>query len=213
MKTVYLNFRRSFRAWVALIPLVIIVSVFFLTWGSAVNSGLLCEGKTYSIWLVEAEVAPLSADSSAPDLVGYIEWQGQVVLRTLTARNCLIARWDPIGLAVGQILEGEVGTSSLQRVGRIRHTPQGRISVAVFAQGFLTQEFIGGIDVPLSCLKLGLNTIQHDGRVRRIQLAVVDAGGDLENHEWAVTEQVHAIHARHLIVQRNASPSHDLIAP
>lgn len=198
-----------FRLAVFFLPLAIIASVIYLVRVSHVAERNLHTGTTYSVWLVEAEVAPLSESAAAPDLVGSIDWQGQVVLRTLTARNCLIARWDPIGLSVGQLLEGEVGTSSLQRVGRIRHSLDGKISVAVFAQGVFKHEFVGGVDVPLGQLKLGLNTIQLEGPLRRIQLAVADAeaNGVLENHEWVVLEGVQVLQEAPASMQASVWPS------
>ena len=81
----------------------------------------------YTLWIAEAEVAPTKNDDSkwdvdgtAPDLSAMIVWKDQVILNTVSSDDSLIGRWDPIAISVGDVMKGEVSTSTVKRIARIR---------------------------------------------------------------------------------------------
>lgn len=153
---------------------------FFLA--RAESTGKLKEGVTYAIWITEAEVAPKNSngtawdmDSSAPDLFAMLAWQDQVVLSTVVNQDGLIARWEPVAIDVKSVLQGEISTSSIQRVARVRLGPNQSIEVAIFDDDLLDREFAGGVRIDLGSLRLGRNEIISSGNLRRLQITVADA--------------------------------------
>jgi len=194
------------RWLVAAVPLLLIATVIVaFTMPGCFSEGAhgLKAGETYAVWIAEAEVAPVEGAASAPDLVALMEWQNQVILKTVVSRNSLIARWEPVGVSVGQVLEGEVSTSSVQRVARVRLTPGGTISVGVFDRGLLHRELIGGFTVPLENLRLGVNEIPGGNRLRRVQLAVTraESGAVADKSQWVVSEGVQPLQSAPSIMQ------------
>jgi hypothetical protein len=157
---------------------------FFLA--RAESTGKLKEGVTYAIWITEAEVASRNSDgktwdmdSSAPDLYAMLAWQDQVVLSTVVNQDGLIARWEPVAIDVKSVLQGEISTSSMQRVARVRLGMNQSIEVAIFDDDLLDREFAGGVRIDLECLRLGRNEITSSGNLRRLQIAVADAVGQV----------------------------------
>ena len=83
--------------------------------------GKLEVGKTYEVWLQEAEVSPLSrngekwdADGSAPDLCAMMSWHDQIVLKTVVASDGLIASWGETAINASQALKGEADSSAAE---------------------------------------------------------------------------------------------------
>jgi hypothetical protein len=148
----------------------------------AESTGKLKKGVTYAIWITEAEVAPRNSngaiwdmDSSAPDLFAMVAWQEQVVLSTVVNQDGLIARWEPVAIDVKSVLQGEISTSSMQRVARVRLGMNQSIEVAIFDDDLLDREFAGGVRIDLESLSLGRNEIVSSGNLRRLQITVADA--------------------------------------
>ena len=148
----------------------------------AESTGKLKKGVTYAIWITEAEVAPRNSDgttwdvdSSAPDLFAMLAWQDQVVLSTVVNQDGLIARWEPVAFDLKSVLQGEISTSSMQRVARVRLGTNQSIEVAIFDDDLLDREFAGGVRIDLGSLRLGRNEIISSGNLRRLQITVADA--------------------------------------
>ena len=162
-------------------------------------------GKTYEVWLQEAEVSPSDrhgepwdSDGSAPDLRGMMSWQNQVVLQTVEASDGLIARWGETAVNASQAFKGEADAHSLQRVGRFRMDSESLIELAIFDGDVGVSEFAGGFRIPLSSLRLGINRVNGSGVLRTIAFRVSesnDAGnveetGEETGEEWILTEGV-----------------------
>lgn len=158
-------------------------------------------GKTYEIWLKEAEVTPLDrngekwdTDGSAPDLRGMMSWQGQVVLETVEASDGLIARWSDTAVSASQALKGEMDTQSLQRVGRFRMDLKGFIEIGIFDGDLVSSSFAGGFRIPLSSLSLGHNRVDGSGALKTVAFRVSESDSLEEDHgsntEWKLTNGV-----------------------
>ena len=158
-------------------------------------------GKTYEVWLQEAEVSPLDrngeawdADGSAPDLRGLMSWQDQVVLKTVEASDGLIARWGETAVNASQALKGEADSHSLQRVGRFRMEDSGAIELAIFDGDVGLAEFAGGFHIPLSSLRLGNNRVHGSGALKSIVFRVSGSApasdGEKQHEEWKLVEGV-----------------------
>jgi hypothetical protein len=143
------------------------------------KKSILEMGKTYEIWLKEAEVSafdpdgkPWDSDGSAPDLRGMISWQDHVVLQTVEASDGLIARWSDTALSASQAIQGEVDIQSLQRVGRFRMDAEDSIEICIFDSDLVSNSFAGGFLISLPSLRLGNNSILGTGALKTVTLTV-----------------------------------------
>lgn len=163
--------------------------------------GKLEDGKTYEVWLQEAEVSPLGrngekwdADGSAPDLFAMMSWHDQTVLKTVVASDGLIASWGETAINASQALKGEADSHSLQRVGRFRMENEGAIEVVIFDGDVGLAEFAGGFRIPLSALRLGINRVKGGGALQSIAFKVSTSGTgsdeEASSEEWKLTEGV-----------------------
>ncbi|MED5585026.1 MAG: hypothetical protein VYB61_01610 [Verrucomicrobiota bacterium] len=161
---------------IALIGLGILISQFFKTKEAPVT-----KESVFSLWVTEAEIAPVEEnndrwdkDGSAPDPGALVTWQDQVVLETVVAKDSLIARWDPVAISVGDVVlsKGGISTSSVKRIARVRNAGKGNFSVALFDEDILGRDFIGGWTIPTAQLRPGLLELKSGKALRRIALAV-----------------------------------------
>jgi len=149
------------------------------------KSQQLREGVTYAVWLSEAEVAPRKADGSpwdadgtAPDLFAMIQWQDQIVLETVTDRDTLIARWEPVAVDLRTLLSGEVSTSSVKRVAMVRLDPGEPLVIGVFDNDLVGADFVGAFEVSLKGLRLGVNEVISEDSLRRLQIVVAESDSE-----------------------------------
>lgn len=177
--------RLSFPFWVKLgAPFGLAALTGLSVWLAGVGSGSsakLKEGVTYAIWITEAEVSPKNpegstwdSDSSAPDLCAMIAWQDQIVLRTVVVQDAIIACWEPVAVDIGSVLRGEISTSSVQRVARVRLEKGQPLVIGVFDEDLLDREFAGGVSIAPESLRLGSNEITSPGTLRRMEIMVAD---------------------------------------
>ena len=160
---------------IVLIGLGILISQFFKTKEAPVT-----KESVFSLWVTEAEIAPVEEnndrwdkDGSAPDPGALVTWQDQVVLETVVAKDSLIARWDPVAISVGDVvLSKGISTSSVKRIARVRNAGKGNFSVALFDEDILGRDFIGGWTIPTAQLRPGLLELKSGKALRRIALAV-----------------------------------------
>jgi hypothetical protein len=183
------------KVFLIAVPILLITGAILIASHFSKNPGRGLEtGKTYEIWLKEAEVASLDrngekwdTDGSAPDLRGMMSWQGQVVLRTVEASDGLIARWGDTAVSASQALKGEVDTQSLQRVGRFRMDSKGFIEIGIFDGDPVSSSFAGGFRIPLSSLRLGNNQVDGSGALKTVAFRVSESGS-LEEDDGSNTE-------------------------
>jgi hypothetical protein len=165
------------------------------------NDCVLETGKSYEVWLKEAEVSAFDrsgeswdTDGSAPDLRGMISWQDQVVLQTVEASDGLIARWGDTAISASQAIQGEADTQSLQRVGRFRMDAEGSVETCIFDNDLGSHSYAGGFRISLSSLRLGDNYITGAGTLKSVTLCVreADAGGNdnVPKVAWVLTDGV-----------------------
>jgi hypothetical protein len=179
------------KAFLIAVPILLITGAILVVIHFSKNPGRGLEtGKTYEIWLKEAEMSPLDrngekwdTDGSAPDLRGMMSWQGQVVLQTVTASDGLIARWSDTAVSASQALKGEVDTQSLQRVGRFRMDSKGFIEIGIFDGDLVSSSFAGGFRIPLSSLRLGNNRVDGSGALKTVAFRVLESDSLEEDHE------------------------------
>lgn len=172
----------SFLAKAAL-PLLLVGAVAVGTWfwRSGSLRGLV-DGRTYEIWLREAEVAPTDRDGnpwdpdgSGPDLTGIVSWQDQRILETTVASGGAIARWEPLAVKPVEILmKGEADAATVRRVGRFRMARGGFLEVGVFDDDPFDREFVGAFRIPMESLRPGVNGIRNDGTLCRLVMVVAD---------------------------------------
>jgi hypothetical protein len=163
------------------------------------DRGKLSLGKTYALWLVEAEVAdrpnkerPWDIDGSAPDLIGRLFYRGNSVLKTHVARNALVARWETVALSWKDLLEGEVSTGSIHKVAHVTVANSDLLEGKIFDEDLLNQEFVAGFSVPLAELRKGENilmTADKDAPIKRLTIMVVAV--DPEEAGSAKSEKYH----------------------
>jgi hypothetical protein len=175
-------------------------------------------GKTYEVWLQEAEVSPSDrhgepwdSDGSAPDLRGMMSWQNQVVLQTVEASDGLIARWGETAVNASQAFKGEADAHSLQRVGRFRMDSESLIELAIFDGDVGVSEFAGGFRIPPSSLRSGINRVNGNGTLRTIAFRVSESNdaGNVEEtgEEWILTEGVQELNELPLAMKGAAEGS------
>jgi len=177
-----MNPKMSFLAKAAL-PVVLVgaVAVGTWSWKSGSMPGLV-DGRTYEIWLREAEVAPTDRDGNAwdpdgsgPDLTGIVSWQGQRILETTVASGGAIARWEPLAVKPVEILmKGEADAATVRRVGRFRMARGGFLEVGVFDDDPFDREFAGAFRIAMESLRPGMNGIRNDGILCRLVMVVAD---------------------------------------
>jgi len=133
----------------------------------------LKEGQTYALWVSEAEVAPEGGSSKAPDLMALMEWRGKVVFESVVSRGALVGHWEPFVLRPGDLVGGgPVSTTSVQNVGRLRLQAGDSVVVGIFDARLLSRRFLGGFEVPVGELHLGVNEMRGGGLVSRVQITV-----------------------------------------
>jgi hypothetical protein len=190
------------KALLILVPSLLICSIFIaLKHFSKDKSYRLKIGKTYEVWLKEAEVSaydrsgePWDSDGSAPDLRGMMIWQDQVVLQTVVASDGLIARWSDTAISASQAIKGEADTQSLQRVGRFRMDAEGSIEICIFDNDLVSNSFAGGFLIPLSSLRLGNNCLSGNGALKTLNFCIRSCDS-IENDntsqsDWMLTTDV-----------------------
>jgi hypothetical protein len=204
-----------------LAPLLLIGAAIQLTSHFMKGAGGKLEiGKTYELWLQEAEVGPVGRngekwdfDGSAPDLKGIMSWQDQIVLKTVEASDGLIARWGETAVNAAQALKGEADSHSLQRVGRFRMENEGAIEVVILDGDLGATEFAGGFRIPLSSLRLGINRVNGSGTLRSLAFKVSssEAGGDAEasSEEWKLTVGVQELNELPVAMRNRSEQSLD----
>ena len=133
----------------------------------------------YSIWLTEAEVAPTKKDQSqwdvdgtAPDLSAMVVWKDQIILNTVTSNDSLIARWDPIAISVGDVFQGEVSTSTVKRIARIRAEKGEKFSIGLFDEDIVSRDYVGGWEIDTSELRTGTCELTSKGTLNRLIISV-----------------------------------------
>lgn len=172
-------------------------------------------GKTYEVWLQEAEVSPLGRngekwdpDGSAPDLCAMMSWHDQIVLKTVVASDGLIARWGETAINASQALKGEADSHSLQRVGRFRMENEGAIEVVILDGDVSVAEFAGGFRIPLSSLRLGINRATGKGALQSIAFKVSSSGAgsdaEVSSEEWKLTDGVQDLNELPLVMKSAA---------
>ncbi len=138
------------------------------------------DGQTYSLWVSEAEVAPEGGSLKAPDLVALVEWRGKLVFESAVSRGALVGHWEPFVMRGGDLIGGgPVNTSAVQNVGRVRLQSGESVVVGVFDERLVSRRFLGGFEVPLAVLHLGVNEIKGGGWVSRLQITVAPEDGNL----------------------------------
>ena len=133
----------------------------------------------YSIWLSEAEVAKNKKDQSqwdvdgtAPDLSAMVVWKDQIILNTVTSNDSLIARWDPIAISVGDVFQGEVSTSTVKRIARIRAQKGEKFSIGIFDEDIVSRDYVGGWEIDTSELRPGTCELTSKGTLNRLIISV-----------------------------------------
>jgi hypothetical protein len=165
------------------------------------NARVLEMGKSYEVWLKEAEVSAYDrsgeswdTDGSAPDLRGMISWQDQVVLQTVEASDGLIARWSDTAISASQAIQGEADTQSLQRVGRFRMDEEDSIEICIFDNDLGSHSYAGGFRISLPSLRLGDNNITGGGTLKSVTLCVRETDADRNDNvpkvAWVLTDGV-----------------------
>jgi hypothetical protein len=204
-----------------LAPLLLIGAAIQLTSHFMTGTGRKLElGKTYEVWLQEAEVSPIDrngeqwdADGSAPDLRGMMSWQDQIVLKTVEASDGLIARWGETAVNAAQALKGEADSHSLQRVGRFRMENAGAIEVVILDGDLGATEFAGGFRIPLSSLRLGSNRVHGIGALKAIAFRVSESDpagkGEESGEEWKLTEGVQDLNELPVAMRNGSEQSLD----
>jgi len=174
-------FPRWAKAGVPIALIALTAGALWLAGLGTATSDKLKEGVTYAVWIQEAEVTPRKvdgtdwgSDSKAPDLSAMIAWQDHIVLRTVVAHETLIGCWDPLAVDVKSVIHGEMGTSSVQRVARVRLAKGQPLLIGVFDEYLLRRNFVGGLRIPLESLRLGTNEVTSSGTLRRVQIMVAD---------------------------------------
>jgi hypothetical protein len=133
----------------------------------------------YSIWLTEAEVASTKKDQSqwdvdgtAPDLSAMVVWKDQIILNTVTSNDSLIARWDPIAISVGDVFQGEVSTSTVKRIARIRAIKGEKFSIGLFDEDIVSRDYVGGWEIDTGELRTGTCELTSKGTLNRLIISV-----------------------------------------
>jgi hypothetical protein len=193
------------RLWLLAVPLALVtVAVLAASWAFRDHDHPKLEtDASYELWIEEAEVAASPADGSnwdadhsAPDLCAVITWQDQKVLTTVTARDGLIARWDPVAVDIPEMVMkgGKADTSTVRRVGRVRAGKDSSVDVGVFDADPTDAVFAGGFRIPLSSLRLGRNRINGNSSLRSVVLRIEDPSNPTAakpgKSPWVPTETV-----------------------
>ena len=133
----------------------------------------------YTLWIAEAEVAEAKNDGSkwdvdatAPDLSAMVVWKNQVILNTVSSDDSLIGRWDPIAISVGDVIKGEVSTSTVKRIARIRAERGQKFSIGLFDKDIVSRDYIGGWEIDTSELRPGKCELESDKSLKRLVIAV-----------------------------------------
>jgi len=133
----------------------------------------------YSIWLTEAEVAPNKKDQSqwdvdgtAPDLSAMVVWKDQIILNTVTSNDSLIARWDPIAISIGDVFQGEVSTSTVKRIARIRAEKGEKFSIGLFDEDIVSRDYVGGWEIETAELRPGTCELTSKKTLNRLIISV-----------------------------------------
>ena len=142
--------------------------------------------RVYAVWCVGAEVPPARADGSSwdedgspPDLSAEITWRGNMVLRSATSRNALVASWDRSSLELTDFLRKEFRPGDLDKVARIKAEPSEVIAVELHDRDIFGSESIGKVLVPVGRLREGINRVAarySQGAPLSVSLQVVPAG-------------------------------------
>lgn len=164
-----------------LIPIAIIFLGYLFSKDPGKNNGQSPKeaSSIYSIWLTEAEVAPTKkdgnqwdVDGTAPDLSAMVIWKDQIVLNTVTSNDSLIARWDPIAISVGDVIQGEVSTSTVKRIARIRAEKGEKFSIGLFDEDIVSRDYVGGWEIETTELRPGTYELNSKGTLNRLIISV-----------------------------------------
>lgn len=164
-----------------LIPLVIIFLGYLFSQKPDQESSKKATNPIYSIWLAEAEVASKKKDDSrwdidgtAPDLSALVVWKDQVILNTVTSNDALIARWDPIAISIGDVFQGEVSTSTVKRIARIKAVNGEKFSIGLFDEDIVSRDYVGGWEIETKSLRPGMCELSSDQSLNRLVIAVTE---------------------------------------
>ena len=111
-------------------------------------------------------------DGTAPDLSAMVVWKNQIILNTVTSNDSLIARRDPIAISVGDVFQGEVSTSTVKRIARIRAEEKERFSIGLFDEDIVSRDYVGGWEIDTSELRPGTCELTSEGTLKRLIISV-----------------------------------------
>ena len=162
-----------------LIPLgIIFLGYLFMKEPEQGNSNK-AKSSIYTLWIAEAEVAATKNDDSkwdvdgtAPDLSAMIVWKDQVILNTVSSDDSLIGRWDPIAISVGDVMKGEVSTSTVKRIARIRAEKDIKFSIGMFDKDIVSRDYIGGWKIDTTKLRPGKCELESEKTLKRLVIYV-----------------------------------------
>ena len=162
-----------------LIPLGIIFLGYLFMKEPEQGNSTKTKNSIYTLWIAEAEVAPTKNDASkwdvdgtAPDLSAMIVWKDQVILNTVSSDDSLIGRWDPIAISVGDVIKGEVSTSTVKRIARIRAEKDIKFSIGMFDKDIVSRDYIGGWEIETTKLRPGKCELESDKTLKRLVIYV-----------------------------------------
>ena len=162
-----------------LIPLGIIFLGYLFMKEPEQGNSTKTKNSIYTLWIAEAEVAPTKNDASkwdvdgtAPDLSAMIVWKDQVILNTVSSDDSLIGRWDPIAISVGDVMKGEVSTSTVKRIARIRAEKDIKFSIGMFDKDIVSRDYIGGWEIETIKLRPGKCELESDKTLKRLVIYV-----------------------------------------
>jgi len=162
-----------------LIPLGIIFLGYLFMKEPEQGNSTKTKSSIYTLWIAEAEVAPTKNDASkwdvdgtAPDLSAMIVWKDQVILNTVSSDDSLIGRWDPIAISVGDVMKGEVSTSTVKRIARIRAEKDIKFSIGMFDKDIVSRDYVGGWEIETTQLRPGKCELESEKTLKSLVIYV-----------------------------------------
>ena len=101
-----------------------------------------------------------------------IVWKDQVILNTVSSDDSLIGRWDPIAISVGDVIKGEVSTSTVKRIARIRADKDTKFSIGMFDKDIVSRDYVGGWEIKTTELRPGKCELESEKTLNRLVLYV-----------------------------------------
>ena len=163
----------------ALLPIGVIFLGYLFSKDPQGNNEVKSKSSIFTLWVAEAEVAATKSDDSkwdvdgtAPDLSAMIVWKDQVILNTVSSDDSLIGRWDPIAISVGDVIKGEVSTSTVKRIARIRADKDTKFSIGMFDKDIVSRDYVGGWEIKTTELRPGKCELESEKTLNRLVLYV-----------------------------------------